>query len=186
MLKNPQGINLLKPKHKSLVDRFVDWALTVGRLLVILTEIVALSAFVYRFSLDRQLIDLHSKIKQEQAVITFLKEGEDSYRNLQDRLALAKTSSSQGKDKVKIFNDVLSLIPSGLSFTSFSVSEDRIKIDADVASVSSLSSFIESLKEYDRIETISLDKIENRPSQGVIRVSITAVFESKGENANKN
>ena len=95
MQKKPISINLLK-QQTSLVDRFIDWALTIGRLLVILTEIVALSAFIYRFSLDRQLIDLHSKITQEQAIANYLNNNEKKYRNLQDRLAIATNYSTLG------------------------------------------------------------------------------------------
>src|SRR5689334_11570583 len=83
-------INLLPNKGDSLFEQFLSWALTVGRLLIIITETLALSVFLYRFVLDVQIIDLHDKIKQESAIIDNLKDQEESFRNLQTRLLLAK------------------------------------------------------------------------------------------------
>jgi hypothetical protein len=176
MPKKLPSINLVKTKHIDFFEKFIGWALTIGRLVVILTELIALICFVYRFSLDSQLIDLHSKIKQEQAVVNFLKKDEESYRNLQDRLKIAKTFALAGTERLKVFNDVLAFTPKGITFTDFSLSSDRLRMSANVESIFSLSAFIESLKAYPKIDSISIDKIENRPSTGLIKISISTTL----------
>ena len=176
--KKSDSINLLK-RETPFLDRFMNWALTVGRLLVILTEIVALSAFVYRFSLDRQLIDLHSKINQEQAIVNYLKGSEDTFRNLQGRLVLASTSTSLSSQRLKILNDVVKFAPTGFAFTTLSLYEDRIRIEANVDSVASLTKFVNGIKDYPAIDTISIDKIENKPSSAVITINLTATLKPK-------
>jgi len=175
MQKSSGSINLLK-KQTNLADRFINWALTIGRLLVILTEIVALSAFIYRFSLDRQLIDLHSKIVQEQAIINYLKDNEKTYRNLQDRLTAATNYSTLGVNRLKVFSDIVGFTPKGMTFNNLSLYENRIRIDANVDSVSSLSTFVNSIKNYPAIDTVSIDKIGNKPSSAIITISITATL----------
>src|SRR3990170_4903897 len=110
------GINLLNSKQSSFFERFINWTLTIGRIVIIVTELIALSAFLYRFSLDQQLIDLHSKIKQEQAIVEYLKESEATYRNLQDRLTVAANFSQIGENRVKIFKDIIAFAPSGIAF----------------------------------------------------------------------
>ena len=67
------SINLFKDKNKNFFDLFIKWALSIGRVVVIATEAIALSAFLYRFSLDQQLIDLNDKIVQKQALVKLLK-----------------------------------------------------------------------------------------------------------------
>jgi hypothetical protein len=52
MAKDQISINLLDNKGKSFTEQFLDWALAIGRLLIIVTETVALAAFLYRFSID--------------------------------------------------------------------------------------------------------------------------------------
>ena len=179
MPKKYPSINLVKTRHIDFFERFIGWALTIGRLVVIATELIALICFVYRFSLDSQLIDLHSKIKQEQAVVNFLKKDEEAYRNLQDRLSVAGTFSTLGTEKIKIFNDVLELTPQGITFTDFGLSNDQLRMTANVESVFSLSSFVESLKAYPKIDSVSIDKIENRPGAGLIKITINTTL--KGE-----
>ncbi|MFH1186871.1 MAG: hypothetical protein V1697_01710 [Candidatus Levyibacteriota bacterium] len=183
MPKKIPSVNLVKPRHADFFSNFINWALTIGRLVVIITELIALSAFLYRFSLDRQLIDLHSKIKQEQAIVSYLKDGEETYRNLQERLTVVATFSKLSEERVKLFNDILVFTPQGLSFSEFTLNNDRLRMATDVESVGSLSSFIESLKKYPKIESVSIDKIENRPALNTIKVTITA-FIKKEKNAN--
>lgn len=176
MQKKAPAINLLRAQRSNFFDRFFTWALTVGRVLVIIVELVAFSAFVYRFSLDRQLIDLHSKIKQEQAVVAFLKDGEEKYRNLQDRLDIANNFSTIGAKKAKVLSDMIQFAPSGIIFNNITIFEDRARIIANVDSVSSLSNFVESLKSYSITDSVSIDKIENRPSSSQITISMTVTF----------
>lgn len=168
-------INLVK-KRLSFTDKFLSWALSAGRVIIILTEIVALSAFLYRFVLDRQLIDLHTKIKQEQAIIAFSKASENKYRNLQDRLSSASRFSKLGQDEVKVLKDILALSPADTTFSNLTTSDTNVKISASFSQISSLGAFVESLKTYPIISGVSVDKIENVSSSSLITVSITATL----------
>lgn len=176
MAKKSPSINLLKDNSGNFIDKFVTWALSAGRVIVIVTELIALGAFLYRFSLDRQLIDLHTKIKQEQAVVTYLKENEKTYRNLQNRLLLASNFSKLGKDKINVLKQIIDFAPPGVTFNNITLQEDRARLDANSNSVSSLSDFVTSLKNYSRVSNVIIEKIENRSSSASISVSITALL----------
>ncbi len=167
-------INLFKSRKKKFLDRFIKWALTIGRIVVILTEGIALAAFLYRFSLDQQLIDLNDKIVQKQAIVKLLKNNEDIFRNLQDRLASARKLTQSGKDITELTNSILNFSSSDFTVDNFFLSGDQIKIDANTQSVSSLTNFVNLLKTNSKIASVSIDKIENRITSGTIIVGITA------------
>ena len=150
----------------------MSWALTVGRLIVIITELIAVSAFLYRFSLDERLIDLHSAIKQKQTLISLLKQDENKYRNLQDRIAIAKTFSEKSTKTNKIVRNIIDLIPLGIKINDLTLNKDRINMNLNIASVSQLTGFINPLKNYPEIKSISIDNIESKPSIGLL-VNIT-------------
>lgn len=175
MVKKSPSINLLKDTT-SFVDRFVTWALSAGRVVVIVTEIIALVAFLYRFSLDRQLIDIHSKIRQEQTVLNYLKDNEAIYRNLQNRLALSTKFSSEGKTKIGVIKDIVGFAGPGVTFNNLTIQEDRVKLDVNGNSVNSISDFVKKLRGYTKVSAVIVDKIENRPSAASINVSITTVL----------
>src|SRR5579872_3688046 len=154
------SINLAKNRGESLSERLLTFALTIGRILVIVTEAIALGAFLFRFGLDRQLVDLHDRITQEQTIVNLLKSNEATYRNLQDRLSLANTLITQEKASESLYQAVLAMIPSDMSLTTISLSDTSISIQGDIPNLVSLSALVNKLKSDSRIDSISLDKIE--------------------------
>lgn len=171
-MQSSASINLVKRKV-NLLDEILKWALSVGRLLVIITEIAAFSAFIYRFSLDRNLIDLHSKIKQEQAIVESLKDREKIYRNLQERILSASNYDSSGGKYVKILDDIISITPPEITFNTFLIEGDEVKIDLNVNSITSLNAFVESLKEHPQISFVSIDRVSNKSERNSVNISLT-------------
>lgn len=170
------SVNLFRLRKKKFLDKFIAWALSLGRVVVILTETIALLAFLYRFSLDRQLVDLHQKIKQKQAIVNLLRNNEDKYRNLQDRLSLAEQLTTTNSKTITTLNEVNALIPTGVTVTSLLFSPSSLKIDASVQSVASLTDFVKALRDYPAISSVSLDRVENKTTNAVILVSLTATL----------
>lgn len=179
MTNSKSSINLFRSRKKGVFDDFMKWALTVGRLVVILTEAVALSAFIYRFSLDRQLIDLNDQIVQKQAIVKLFTTNEILYRNLQDRLQESSNLTKTTKNTVALFDAIANINDQNIIITNIFFSQNQIKIDANVQSVSALTNFVNSLKANPAIASVSLDKIENKITSAIIVVSITATTKQK-------
>lgn len=169
------SINLVKNKKTPLFDKFMDWALTIGRLIVILTEVVAVIAFVYRFSLDEQLVNLHDQIKQQQNIVFALKNDENRYRNLQDRLALAATFSEKSIQSNQAITDIANPMPGRVNINNLVLNKGKENIHIDVTSVSALADFVDSLKNNRNFKSISIDNIESKPSFG-LSVDITTTL----------
>ena len=172
-MQSSASINLVKRKV-NLLDEILRWALSVGRLLVIITEIVAFSTFIYRFSLDRTLIDLHTEIKNKQAIVESLKERENTYRRFQERILVASITSQQAGINVKILNDVVELTPSEITFNSFSIDKGEAIIDSNINSVSSLSNFISVLRAYSEFSSVNIKSIQSNISGTSVKVTISA------------
>lgn len=171
-MQSSASINLIKSKA-NILDEILKWALSIGRILVIITELVAFSTFIYRFTLDRTLIDLHEKINQEQAIVASLKDKEAIYRNLQARLMDSSRITQTGSRNIKILNDVAKLTPAEISFNSFAIENNQITIDSDVTSIASLSNFLILLRDYSESSSVSVDRIDNKSLTSSINVLIT-------------
>lgn len=177
-MAKPISINLLKKQDKKIFDKFIQWALTVGRIVVIATELIALSAFLYRFSLDRKLIDLHEEIKNNQNLVKLLKKDEDKYRNLQNRIAIASRFGERS-DKIKqIYQSVLDIIPPELQLGTITLSESSVSIQGQARSVGALATFIRALKENKEISSIAINKLENKTSSGILGVDLSVFFKN--------
>jgi hypothetical protein len=185
MAENRPSINLLPRKGEGFLSQFLNWAVNIGRLLIIITETVALATFLYRFNLDMKIVDLHDEIKQKSFIVKNFKTYEDSFRNLQERLALAKTYDEAGKKNLTIFTDITELGRGKVSFRNLLVSVDIIKIEAQAPSTAALSQFTNSLKTYPKIQSVSIDNVENSTANARITVSITAVVQGSKLNKSK-
>lgn len=170
------NVNLLKKNKQDFIDRFINWALNTGRFVVILTESIALFAFLYRFSLDRQVIDLHDKIKQKQGIVKLLQKNEDTYRGIQNRISVASSLQSQPGNLAETLTDIINLAPPDVYFNRVAVDPLTVRLDANVGSIPSLTSYIQKLKSYPKILSVSLDKIQNKSSIGSINILITATL----------
>jgi len=183
MAKSMHNINLLPNRGDTLLMQFLNWALTIGRLLVILVETLALGTFLYRFSLDMQIQDLKEKIKDERAIVTGFKSEEDKFRDLQAKLDLIKKIGDVSENNPKMLSDVIEMGKGYVTFRNVSISTKVIQIEAQASSVAPLRAFIESLKKYPPVASVSIDKVENKTSSVAIIVSININLKQNDQSA---
>lgn len=169
-------INLLPHDGDTLINQVIDWALSIGRLLVILTEIVALATFIYRFSLDMQIVDFHDKIKSESYIIDNFQSQENTFRDIQTRLATAKQYTVVGKTTGTVFSSILNAGKGHITFVDLTVSTQNAKIVAAAQSPGGLSQFVNALKNNPQITSVSIDKVANDTTSAQIILTLTATL----------
>ncbi len=174
MADSKPSINLLPDKNTGFLAQFLNWSLSIGRLLIILTETAALATFLYRFGLDMQIVDLHDKIKAQGSIVKNFKTSEDNFRNLQDRLSLARNYDDLSGTIPKIFIEVADIGRGKVVFNSLSVSTDSIKIEAQAPSADLLSQFANDLRNYPSIKSVNVDNIKNSTTNALVTIGITA------------
>mgnify|MGYP000188554004 CR=1 FL=1 len=181
MPAQPQKIDLnLLPTEdleKTPAGRFLKWALTIGRYIVIFTELVVLVAFGSRFWLDRTLSDLRESIKQKQAIIESVKDLETEARSVQGRLQKIGEliNSSLKADEILVF--LGQITPTDIIYDSLNIDTNRTVISATTFSEASLALFVTNLKNSDRFTDINLESVEkNKRQQGEIVFTLSAKY----------
>lgn len=160
-------VNLLinKEQQPKLYVRFLKWALSSGRFFVILVELVTISAFVYRYKLDSDLIDLQEEIKIQRPYIESLKNEETLIRQIQFQLASAKQIYKESPDFAAILIKLSQLIPQtakliSVSFNNTQISPaSSISINGQSPTTSELSLFVKTLQKDPAFSEISLTNI---------------------------
>jgi len=91
-------INLLPQKgfEKSTAGRVLTWILSTFRIIVIVTEIIVMVAFLSRFWLDAKNTDLRDEIEQKQAVLSATSSFDRDFKEAQTRLRIF-SELTQGK-----------------------------------------------------------------------------------------
>lgn len=174
-------INLGKPRHIT-VDIFFRWLIKTGRVIVVVTELVALVALLYRFILDRQIIDLHDQIRQEREFLKVRSKEEGGYRKIQAKLSSIETlpkDSFNQIEQIKFLIDVMkSTRDLGLTDTHFTIGRNSLSVGGRSPSVFILNSYLDYLKHLDQVLAIILDEVANQ--QGSIRFRISVELNSAG------
>lgn len=176
MAEKEKSINLLPHNSESFATQFFNWALSVGRLLIILTETVALATFIYRFSLDMQLVDLHDKIKSESFILDNFQSAEDTFVDLQSRLSTINQYTPIGNRTENIFSDLIKMGQGTVTFKDMTVNTQIATIEVQSSSTGSLTTFVNNIEKYPLITNVSVDKVESSPSSAQITLLITATL----------
>ena len=179
MEKENRSINLLSSKGKNTTDVFLFWALYVGRLLIISTEAVALFVFLSRFSIDRKLIDHSDNIKKQQALVEFFKDGEEKYRATQLKLSISKSSTSSSSASIQLFDELMQQANTQINFNALSVTSSSMTVTATSSVADVLANFVTQLKNHPRVVSLNVDKVESKPKNAVISITLTAQLKTK-------
>lgn len=156
--KPSAGINLL-PKEEfasSTFGRILTWLLSTFRIIVILTEVVVMAAFLSRFWLDAKANDLNDLIRKNQAVLATTTEFESEFRNIQKKLETFSKVSTLNTASSEYINKISSYLPMDVSLNSFQITQDSIQIRGNSVDESSIAQFIVNLKSDDLFSDVVL------------------------------
>ncbi len=160
------NINLLPqdPFFETIIGKTLKWALSIGRYIVIFTELVVIGSFATRFSLDRQVTDLNSSIAQKQSII-------ESYGDLEDRVRTAQTKIDsyqqidQQKNIAEIFPQLSSITPRDVKLTELIIKPTNVTLGGTTRSQNSLNLLINNIQLSPHFFNLSVDRIETSPDQ---------------------
>lgn len=145
--------------EKTTFGKILAWSLTVGRWIVIVTELVVIMAFLSRFKLDRDLTDLNEKVKQQQSIITASSQFEKEFRFLQKRIKTIENLYLQQLAAEKLLNDLAALTPLDVTLSDIRVDKNQISLKANASSEAGLSTFINNLKKSSQFDNVTITKL---------------------------
>lgn len=165
----------------SLIAKLVDWLTTVGRVVIIVTELIVVTAFFSRFWLDRQNSDLSEKIRQQQAILTSTVEFEKEFNIFQQRLILIKTLS-QHRNITNALDSLLQSTPPTIYYQTLSIDpqSDQLstRLSATAFSSQSVIDFITNLILNNNIQNVFVTGIEKAPKTSFFTINISINFKN--------
>jgi Tfp pilus assembly protein PilN len=173
-----KSINLLPQEEfdASIVGRILIWAMGSFRVIVILTEMVVMGAFLSRFWFDAQNSDLSDSIKVASAQITAQSDFEKEFRGVQQKLSIFNQLAAVPASSSKV-DLVSSTIPQDLLVTSISVQENIVLIKGTAGSEFGVAQFISNLKADPRVKKVELGSVgSSENNQALITFSLNVTF----------
>lgn len=170
-------INLL-PKdsfEQSALGKILKWALTSGRVLVVLTEFVVILAFGSRFYFDKKLNDLIEVIGQKQAVVESYVDIENKIRDLLSRQAIVDKYLKENLGISDVINQIKRVTPADVSFTEISLDGVGFTLTGIAESEGGLASLLVGINNVPNVTGISVGSIDFDQRQGLINFKVSVV-----------
>lgn len=159
-IKKSKQINLLPQSEfdTSPLGRILKWALSTFRVMVIVTELIVMSAFLSRFWLDAKNSDLNDEINVNKSQVLAYSDIEANLRLYQKKISIAKSLYSQ-KRMSDIVTTVSNAMPAEISLMSITITGKQLEIKALALSEKSVAQFLVNLNNQETISDVNLTQI---------------------------
>lgn len=181
--KKDEQINLLPQKgyQSTTSGRVLAWILSTFRIIVIVTEIIVMIAFLSRFWFDAQNTDLNDKIEQKQRVILAARDFELRFKDTQKRLDIYKSLANKSINQTDLHTKVASLTPSDVILTKFLIEGKKVEITAVTPNEKSVQQFIVNLDADSTLKEVGLVKLNTSTENFSLFVfTVEASFNERG------
>lgn len=171
-----KSINLLPQEEfdASVVGRVLKWAMGTFRIIVIITEMIVMGAFLSRFWLDAKNSDLNDLIEVKSAQISSQSDFEKEFRNIQKKLDII-AEMSKGQKASEILSKISSKIPSNITLSSVSLQETSVQVKGIAGDEIAIAQFVANLDNDDFFKEASLgaaSQSENDPSLTIFTINL--------------
>lgn len=155
-------INLLPQEEfeASTLGRILRWATGSFRIIVILTEMVVMAAFLSRFWLDAQNSDLNDSLKVKSAQISAQKDTEQTFRRVQTKLDIFKNINSLAQPSGKL-GLIATKVPADVVLSSVTVDKNSSEIKGVSGSELGIAQFISNLKAEPSFKKVDLGNVNS-------------------------
>ncbi|MFC1649408.1 PilN domain-containing protein [Patescibacteria group bacterium] len=162
MAKTKHSINLLPREgfDSTVQGRIMAWALSSFRIIVIVTEIVVMIAFISRFFLDAQNADLTEEIQKKTSLISANQSFEKEFKTTQEKLSLYKDATSVRSVPTEVIDAVVKSLPSDISLDGIVITKNDISVVGISPSTQSIQQLIINLESKDPVFDVNLESVE--------------------------
>ncbi len=162
----------------SFMGRGLKWALTAGRVLVVLTEFVVILAFASRFWFDKRLNDLVEVIDQKKQVVESYSEIESEMRDILARQGPIDKAITRKTTPIGVVEKLGQIIPNTTTLSELTVDEAKVSMSGASDSEAVLAQTLRSLKSFRDMKKINLEEINFDQKLGKVVFKISSKLET--------
>lgn len=153
-------INLLPDDQfqSSTLGRILKWALSSFRVMVIITELVVMSAFLSRFWLDARNSDLNEELNVNKAQVLAYSNTEKEFRTYQKKLTILKSLYNEDQSS-KLITSISDVTPSDIVLSTIQKSKEGLQIKAISYTEQAIAQFLVNLSQVGGLSEVNLSQV---------------------------
>lgn len=174
-------INLLPEKERDFLDKSIYFVLHYLRYVLVITQIVVISVFFYRFKIDQEIIDLKDELQQKQEIVAvsdpLLKQAEIvDLKTKQIREVLVNQA-----EFLESFTYFLNTFPLHLTIKRLDIRNGIFKFDATTTDPEAIRSYLARLNKDGRFTDITLGSIKRSDTEFLVPFTLSHFQLKKGK-----
>lgn len=153
------NINLLKEKELSPVNRVIYFFLHYLRYIVVLTQIVVVFVFFYRFKVDQEIIDLEESIREKQEIIKVTEPLVNEARTINFKSAQIGNIINHQERFIDNLNYFFSIVPQKIVLDNLEMTSSTVKLSGKAVDIKSIKLLYQRIKKDQKFKEVSINKI---------------------------
>ncbi|TXH62563.1 MAG: hypothetical protein E6Q84_01030 [Thiothrix sp.] len=163
-------INLL-PRDKfesSGLGYVLMWLLAFGKWAVIVTQLIVMGTFLWRFGLDRKLTDVKKSSAKYAAIVKSYDQLERDFLTAQKKLSAASEIVKSQENIQSEFASLASYTPIDVWYEKLSVGRESTSVTGYAKSLQGFGKFLGKVSEDKRYSGVSINKIQDGGAGGAL------------------
>lgn len=172
-------INLIVGRKGGLVERILYFALHYLRYVLVITQIVVLGVFFYKFKIDQQIIDLKEAVEQKKEIVAISEPLIKEARIVDFKINQIRTIVDQQELFSESLSYLFSLFPQAITLNKLDITDSSIRMEGITTDINTLRIFYLRLKKEDRFKKIELASIKKADTGFEFRLSLNQFKHAK-------
>lgn len=161
-------INLLPPHDESVADRAIYFALNYLRYILVLTQIVVIGVFFYRFRADQDIIDLKEELSQRQEIVDVSRPLVKEAQAIDNQVGIVKEVVDEQDIFIASLDYLLGIFPADMKLDSLIIKTNgTIEMTGRTADTVLLKRMYDTLRRDNKYKSVELSSV-NRTVSGFV------------------
>ena len=158
-------INLLPKKKHKVADKLLHFVLYYFRYIIVITQIVVIGVFFFRFRVDQQVIDMKESFKQKQQILAVTVPIVEEAKVIERKIDQVEEVIDSQDLYLNRMNFLLNSIPEEISLQRLEMLDHQISLSGEARDVFAVRALHKKISLTEGFESAEIKSIENNFDQ---------------------
>lgn len=166
-------INLLPQKEAPLAEQLMYFSLNYLRYIIIITQLIVIGVFFYRFQIDQRIIDLKESVDQKKEIVQVVAPLLVEADTISKRTVKSESIIHEQNQFSQMINYFLSQFPASVTLSELKLENETLKIYGSVIDLRQLEAFYSLLRSDKKFSTVNLQDIKKTESGYIFTLELS-------------
>lgn len=154
-------INLFPRKEQNVVDKVIYFSFHYLRYILVITQIVVIGVFFYRFKVDQEIVDLKESLNQKKEVLIIAQPLISEVRAIERTGNYVKEITGEQAEFKDTLDYFLSIFPENMTLETLEISSDRtVTFKGTSSDSNTVRLFYNRLKKDNKFTVVKLEGLK--------------------------